>query len=345
MRIIIIDSGQPAFLTACMESFRATAGELCAPTIVAEKGRREATLNYILSTWGGEDMCIFSDDIIFTPGWYQALERNMSAADIIGFSMLYPASDIVQDRGYELAEVNGEIELAARDRGKARQEVPSFEYAAADAVNGCALFLKGRVTKDIPSILPGGANRWEEFIYLTQARRKGYTIAVLEHYLYHHGKSTKAHPDKQLSSESHLIEQPLWQDMVRQYVDPAWVCQQKHWVMDPALRALLLNGNLFLYGAGVVSFFLLNELSREGGAASLRVCSGLPEEYGMELLGKHIESWENIGSVQTSSILITVRGKEQEICALLRGKFKNIPCYEVTYEEKGETITLGVKQI
>ncbi|HEY4521723.1 MAG TPA: hypothetical protein VJH05_01120 [Candidatus Paceibacterota bacterium] len=297
--------------------------------VVKELNSREETLNFILKNSAGEDVLIFGDDIILTPGWFLALENNKEKGDIIGFSSLYPDKDIIQDAGYDLAEIDGKISLFAQNRGKKLEEVLNFEARECDALNGCAMFIKKEVIEKIPTFSVEGKNRWGEFLYTNEAKKRGFKVCVLGHFLRHHGKGTKNNTDKSLSSESYMLEQGMWGEIVKKYIDSACVKIHLKKVLSENLKNFFSgNKKILIYGAGTVSEFIYNELKNKIDFSGVDFCSGFPEEKGKIFCGKEIRFYKDADFSKYEVVLISVLGKEKEIFELIKNRItsQNVFC-------------------
>ncbi len=306
MIVVILSSLGNQQAKVCLDSLLETAPDISFDLhLIREKGFREQTLNYALKKTGTEDDVLFvGDDILFTPGWYEALQNNLEKADILGMSMLYPQSEKVQDRGYDLTGPKSLLE--PRERGQDRSQTEPFGFRFCDAICGCFLYIKSEVFNSVSSFSEDGVNRWGEFIFITQARRAGFTCGVIDHFLHHGGISTKNNPDKKLSSASYLVEHGWWEDIVRQYVDPAWVKPAPLHRLDTSLINLLDKPahRILFYGAGTVAEYIINN-SGPDLKASIKFCSGLSEEVGMKLLGHTLLDAHSIDPTDYDIILMT----------------------------------------
>ena len=80
--------------------------------IFDELNQREETLNHILKSVDNEsDIFIVADDVVFTNGWFESLEKNYEKGDIISFSTLFPDSNIIQDYGYDFIKIDGDLSI------------------------------------------------------------------------------------------------------------------------------------------------------------------------------------------------------------------------------------------
>ena len=258
--------------------------------LIRERDFRERTLNFALSITGTDDDVLFvGDDIEFTPGWYEALMGNYDRGDILGLSMLYPGTTKVQDRGYDLVQIDGRVSLEAKDRGQKQEEVVPFGYRTCDSLCGCFMLVKAHVFDLVPGFSEEGQNRWGEFIFICRARKQGASVAVIDHFLYHGGKSTKSNPDKALSSISYQAERGIWESIVSKYVDKSFITRSYTCEISESLATILSETeDVLLYGAGTVSEHLLKYLDGK----RVIICSSLPEEQGILFHEYSVENYE-----------------------------------------------------
>ncbi len=308
MKVVILSSLGNATAQRCIDSLLETAPNADFDLhLFREKGFREETLNHALKLVGTQDDILFiGDDIVLTPGWYQALLKNLNQAHILGMTMLYPETTTVQDRGYDLMGEDGQASLVAKDRGLDQGSLEPFGFRTCDAVCGCFLYVKADVFSQVGSFSPMGVNRWGEFIFMAQARQAGFTAGVFEHFLFHGGISTKNNPDPKLSSTSYLVERDLWDDIVREFVDPQWVQKPpKNRLAESLSLPLAQKGSRVLfYGAGTVSQFILSSMG-EKLVADIEFCSGLSEEVGLDFMGHMLQDISTIDPARFDVILMT----------------------------------------
>src|SRR3990172_6497705 len=152
MNIVIISALGNEAARKCINSLYATTPENRFDLfVVRERGFREQTLNQALKIVGKEkDVLFVGDDIQFTAGWFEALITHYEEADILGLSMLYPDTTKIQDRGYDLVDLDGRIILEPRDRGKTKESAAPFTWRACDALCGCFMLVKSEVFKLVP---------------------------------------------------------------------------------------------------------------------------------------------------------------------------------------------------
>ena len=132
--------------------------------IFDELNQREETLNHILKSVDNEsDIFIVADDVVFTNGWFESLEKNYEKGDIISFSTLFPDSNIIQDYGYDFIKIDGDLSYRGLHKNKKLDEVLIDGPRKCDAVCGCIMFLKSNVIKNNHFPLDGN-NRVGEMI-------------------------------------------------------------------------------------------------------------------------------------------------------------------------------------
>lgn len=291
MKIVVLSALGNAVAQQCITSlFETTTSVDFDLFLVRERGFREQTLNVALSLVGtDEDVLFVGDDIEFTPGWYDVLMDNYDRADILGMSMLYPGTTKVQDRGYDLVQIDDRITLEAKDRGLSKDEIIPFGIRNCDALCGCFMLIKKNVFNFVNEFSEEGQNRWGEFIFTSLARKRGATVAVIDHFLYHGGKSTKSNADKTLSSISYQAERGIWESIVSKHVDKSFIEQSYSCEISGSLANILSEAeDILLYGAGTVSEHLLKYLDGK----RVTICSGLPEEQGSLFHGYSVENYD-----------------------------------------------------
>lgn len=314
MNIIIINSLGNDYLRDCINSLLTTTDKKFPINIVLEKDSREETLNQAIHQFRGDDLFIVADDIIFTPGWYEALEKNLENAEIIGFQMLYPKTDIVQDNGYDLISIDGTPTSMSPHKDLSKRKV-ALQTRYCDAVCGCCMFIKQEVFAEVPWFDKDGANRWGEMLFCLRAKDAGFRILVADHYLYHHGKSTKKDGDFSFS-----YEKVLWKHIVAKYLASRKLSE---YTSDVSLVIEFINNKSYkplIYGAGSVM-----ELVNLKGTIAADICSGLIQEKGRIFWGTKIMHLDEVNFKDYDNILITVVGAEEAIATDLmsRGALHN----------------------
>ncbi len=281
--------------------------------VVPEGASREATLNRALEEAGrDDDVLLVADDIVPTPGWWEALRSGLGEAQVLGFSMLCSPSGPVQDRGFDLVEVDGELRLEARDRGADPGALPAFRWRPCDAVCGCLLAIRREVLARVPAFSPDGCNRWGEFLFCAAAREAGFRVGVLGHYLIHRGRSTKGRGRPELSSESRDLEARLWRERVLPHLAGIRPRRRLRRVLDPAARRELAaaRGPVLVYGVGTAADLVAAAL-RPG--APVTFCTGLPEEVGRPFGGRVVADVDAVDPAVFRWIVMTPRSRGAEI--------------------------------
>lgn len=291
MKVVVLSGLGNEALRPCLSSLFETSSRSDFDLhVIRERGFRERTLNCALEVVGVDDDILFvGDDIVFTVGWREALESHLPEADILGMSMLYPGGATVQDRGYDLVQIDDRVVLEAKDRGRSQHAVVTFGSRKCDAVCGCFMFVKKNVFDVLHEFSEEGRNRWGEFIFICHARKHGIKTAVIDHFLYHGGIGTKSNNDKSLSSISYKAERGIWDSIVSKYVKKSFISRSYRTEISQTLMKVLFQAeDILLYGAGSVSEHLIRHLKGK----RLTLCSGLAEEQGISCLGYTIEAYE-----------------------------------------------------
>jgi GT2 family glycosyltransferase len=346
MKIVVLSALGNTVAQQCIASlFETTTSVDFDLFLVRERGSREQTLNFAMSLVGiDEDVLLVGDDIKLTPGWYEALMDNYDRADILGMSMLYPGTTKVQDRGYDLVQIDDRITLEAKDRGLPKDKITAFGSRSCDALCGCFMLVKKNVFNFVSGFSEEGQNRWGEFIFTQQAQKLGFNVIVLGHYLYHLGRSTKVNPNKSLSSESYLLEQRIWRNIVNKYVDKDQVKISIKKLLSRELENILLsNKRILFYGAGTILEFICKKLYDKSDLKFIDFCSGLPEEQGKVFLNKKISFYKNVQFKRYDIVVITVLGKEREVSNLIRKYIGGKKVYYVTQKTVGNIRRFNIK--
>ncbi len=316
MRILVASALGGAALRSCVESLLETipADVSFDLHVLREQATREATLNRALESLGRDDDWLFvGDDIRFTPGWWQAVARGLSEADVVGLATLDPATGAASDRGYRLVEIDGDVTLEAIDRGARPEALDGFGVRACDAVCGCLFAVRRRVFERVGGFREEGANRWGELIFAQEARRAGHRIAVVDHWVEHRGVGTKSHASLALRSTSHAVEAGLWQRVVDRFVDRERIAAVRRSAVSDALVGFCGTGEtpLLLYGIGTVARRLDAVLGL--GARPLVVTSGLSEETGLEFAGTRVVALDEIDFHRIGRVLVTPLHRGEQI--------------------------------
>lgn len=291
MKVVVLSGLGNEALRHCLSSLFETSSRSDFDLhVIRERDFRERTLNCALEVVSRDDDILFvGDDIVFTVGWREALESHLPEGDILGMSMLYPGGATVQDRGYDLLQIDDRVVLQARDRGMPQHAVVPFGSRRCDAVCGCFMLVKKKVFEVVHEFSEDGRNRWGEFIFICRARKGGIKTAVIDHFLYHGGIGTKSNKDKSLSSTSYQAERGIWDSIVSKYIEKAFISRSYRTEFSQSLNKVLSESeDILLYGAGSVSEHLIRHLEGK----KLALCSGLPEEQGISFLGYPVEAYE-----------------------------------------------------
>ena len=274
----------------------------------AEKKTRGHTLNAIIKKIGtNKNILIVADDIQFTPGWYQKLKRNEDKAEMWGASMLYPGTNKIQDNGYELVKMNENTFLRPLKRGENFKNNPKQEWKYADCTCGCFLYLNKKVFKFQNKFYPKyGMNRWDELTFILKAKSKGLRLAVLNHYLYHEGTSTKNNKNKKLSSISYQIEKKLWKKLEDNFIDKKKIKKKIKINFHSNISKITNNkkNNILFYGAGIFSENLI--LSNLIQNKKINFTSFLKEEIGNKLQSRYkILDFNKLKFKKYNTVIIT----------------------------------------
>ena len=282
-----------------------------------EKKTRGHTLNYILKKLKfDEHILILVDDLIFRKGWFEALTKNINKADILGMSMLYPDSKIIQDNGYDLIKLNNQSFLQPLKRGKNfSKDLTTIKYT--DCICGCFMFINKKVFQYQKKFYPGlGANRWDEFSFILKAKERGFKLATVNHYLHHHGTSTKNNPNNKFSSISYQIEKKLWKKFEKKFISLKKIRKKVSIVLDSKIHNFLSKKKRVLfYGAGILS----EKISSLKKTCNKKVifASSMPEEIGGEINNSHIISdIKKINYNNIDTVIITPNGVSKTIYKL-----------------------------
>ena len=287
-------------------------------SVTKELEFREKTLNKIIANNGNKDLLIFADDVILTNGWYENLMKRKNSGDILGFCNLYPGTSNIQDTGYDLVSIDGRIVTEARNRGFDLDNLELAPFSECDSIMGCAMFIKKEVISILKSFSLRGNNRWGEIIFCHQARRRGFKVGVIDHFLYHHGKSTKANKKIKYSSESYQIEKKKWDTISKTFFFFIFIKKEIKTELSEGLKVLLKKyKKIILFGAGTISEVFLKEDELNINA----IISGLPEEHNKIFNNKKIVYYKKFKIESYSLILITIIDRYIEISNLLKDYF------------------------
>lgn len=337
LTICIIEGHNSEHLGKCIESISKNTTSIYSLEFFKEEDTREHTLNTILSSMPDRDIIIAADDIVFTRDWDKALNEHWNDNRIIGFSMLYPETNIIQNRGYRLISIEDDVSSDALDNGLDKDDVVNFHYRNCQTITGCFQAIPSKIIKEIPKFPLEGRNRLGELLYHSIAIRKGFEVGVLGHYLEHHAISTKNNPNHELASESYLREKSIWQDAAIQFKLNEFVEERISREIDQNIIDWLKKPCV-IYGAGSITEYIGSKLDLE----SHIICSGLNEEEGLVICNHEIKFKRNVNWSNFERVLIAVNGREKiisedilelaphiKIAAVTTNKSKSLSRYEL----------------
>jgi len=332
--VFIIRTLPVKFFESCLLSLKETLPERFDRSRIKpinERNTRETTLNEILSVRDSDkDLFIVADDIIFLPGWYEQLVEYYTNGEIIGFSMIDAERDFLQDFGYDIISVDGELTFRGLHKYKHQDELKLPVIRECDAVTGCAMFINKSVFDNVKEFPIDGSNRWGELIFCQIAKQYGHRTIVLSAHLKHYGISTKQKNNIYKSSISWLVERELWKNNVIKYLTDI-VPKEKitNKVSESITNLIYKSNNCLIYGAGTVANSILLSLIND---ENVDICTGLTEEIDLCLLDKAILNVNIIDKAIYDIIIITSIGYEDII----------IPSYFSNYLDK--IIKLKIRQ-
>jgi len=340
LTICIIESHSSEHFEECLDSLRKYTKSSYELKVFKEGDSREKTLNAILADLPGQDLVIVADDILFTAGWDDELAANWKENRIVGFSMLYPATPVIQNRGYRLVSIDGVVSSEALDKGRNKRDVSPFTYRACTTVTGCFQAIPANIARTITEFPLEGENRLGELLYHSIAISKGFEVGVLGHFLEHYGTSTKQNPDVKLKSESYLLERILWKQATEQFGLDELAEVKIRRELDPELASWLLAGGV-IYGAGTITEFLGKKESLQAHI----LCSGLEEEEGMSLDEMVIRYKGNVDWSNVHKALITVEGKEEVIAKDIAMMAPHVEVFSVIIDKTESVHRYGIRKI
>lgn len=337
LTICIIESHYSEHLEKCVESISKNTISNYTLKVFKEKETREHTLNTILGELPNQDLIIAADDIVFTKGWDKALKKHWNSNRIVGFSMLYPKTNLIQNRGYRLISIEDDVASDALDKGLSKDDVDNFDYRDCLTITGCFQAIPSKIIKAIPEFPLEGRNRLGELLYHSLAIRKGFEVGVLGHFLEHYAISTKNNPNNDLASESYLKEKNIWEEATTQFNLNDFVEERINREIDQNLIDWLKKPCV-IYGAGTITEFIGSKFSLE----SHTICSGLKEEDGLIICNQEIIYKEDVNWLNFERVLITVEGRETvisndilklaphiKISAVVVSKYESLNKYEL----------------
>ena len=121
---------------------------------------------------------------------------------------------------------------------------------------------------------------------------------------------------------SWLVERKLWKNVVKEYllhVKPKITIQTK---VSKKIISLIGEANqCLIYGAGTVADIILSSINK---FENIDLCSGLPEEVGLQLNGLIIKNIKEIKASSYEIIIISAIGYEEKIISRYFKNRKNI---------------------
>ena len=300
MKIIICSAMVKEQLDRCLNSLKNSVEQELDINILKEKEFREVTLNEAIKQNPDRDLFIVGDDIIFTKGWLECLEKNKDKGDILGFPMLYPNTNIIQDNGYDFIKIDDKISIEAKNRGKNKKDVV-LSCRECDSVCGCALFIKKEVFEKIPEFSLDGQNRWGEIIFCAMAKQNRFKVVVLNHYLYHAGKSTKVNKNIKYRSISYHYEKDGWNKVVEKYMPDKIIKYKYATILSKKTLNTLEKGNILIYGIGTVSERIIKGIQNK----NVWFCTGLSEEEGLVFNNKKTKYFKNLNFKKYDKIILS----------------------------------------
>lgn len=304
LTICIIEGHDSEHLEECIESVSKNTASNYTLEVFKEEETREKTLNTILNVLPNRDLIIASDDIVFTRGWDKALNEHWNSNRIIGFSMVYPNTNVIQNRGYNLVMIEDDVASEALDKGLSKADVDNFDYRHCQTMTGCFQAIPSKIVTAIPEFPLEGRNRLGELLYHSLAIRKGFEVGVLGHFLEHHATSTKNNPNQNLATESYLREKSIWRDAAIQFKLNELVEKKLSREIDENLINWLKKPGV-IYGAGTITEYIGSKFSLE----SHTICSGLKEEDGLTICDQEIRFKGDVNWSDFERVLITVEGR------------------------------------
>ena len=340
--VFIIRTLPVKFIENCLLSLEETLPErfdISRIKTINERNTRETTLNEIISVRDSDkDLFIVADDIIFIPGWYEKLVEYYTNGEIIGFSMIDAERDYLQDFGYDIICVDGEITFRGLYKYKHQDELKLPVLRECDAVTGCAMYIKKGVLNKVKEFPMDGSNRWGELIFCQIAKQYGHRTIVLSASLKHYGISTKQKNSISSSSISWLVEQKLWKNNVVKYLKDVVPKEKITSKVSKSLKDLIYNfDKCLIYGAGTIANSLLLSLV---SSKNVDICTGLQEEVNLKLLNKVILDVNKIDKSIYDAIVVTSVGYEHLI---IPSYFSNLLDKIIILESKQDSNILNIK--
>jgi GT2 family glycosyltransferase len=280
--------------------------------VIKEKKTREETLNVILKKRDKNmNLFFFVDDIIFLSGWHRSLQKKVNDKLIIGFSMLNPKGQTIQDFGYDFIKLDGEVTYKGLHKGDLVRKVKLPTHRSCSAVCGCAMWVGKKVLKKVNQFPLEGNNRWGEMLYSSIAKKKGFKTLVLSSHLIHHGTSTKIKKDILLSSNSWLIERDMWKKISKKFFSDLSIKKEIHSNFSAEFsKSIKSIKKLLIYGCGTVADIVTKKYHIQ---KKTDYASNLKEEIGKKFYDKKIKNFKKINYLRYDKIFISSVGYEKKI--------------------------------
>ncbi len=303
------------------------------PKKIDEKSTREDSLNEILSLRDRKKDClIFVDDIIFKQYLTNELIQEASNYDIWGGIMTQPKSEKVQNCGFRFINIDNEISY----RPLTEKE---FKQQSCDFFTGCFMYIKKDYLNNIKNFPMKCYNRWEEIVFMENAKISGAKVGIIDFKLSHYGNSTKKNKELKLSSISWLIERDLWNDVVKNYLQHLKPTLSLDTTVEDELKSIMESeSKKIIYGAGMNTYKLLSRTRFK----NIEIISGLKEEVGKEMIGAKIKEISEV-NFESKKIIVTPIGYDKEILTLLK-KYTDLEPLFLSLESSGNHSKLSIKK-
>lgn len=306
----LIRSKERKYYTECINSFNATTPKGIFFTEVDELSIREETLNFIFKINLGQDMVCFSDDIVFTKGWYEIILDNLRDKRAIGFSMKNPSNEKLLNHGFDLVSEDNQIKTRARVEWISGQgNEPNLHKCA--SFTGCFFSLAAACFSIVDNVPLEGNNRLGELIYHILLARGGGEVLVSSHILGHYSVSTKNSSKNTFTSQSYQDEKKIWDECNIKYNLDAFASIKLISFFSDLPKNL--PRNVVIWGAGSIA----KKLIAEYGLDVNFFISGLEEEYNKTFINKKIFYYKHIKFKKIDNVLITVEGMQKNIQSLI----------------------------
>ena len=308
--------------------------------VVQEDNTREKTLNNILQNCEINDTLIVADDINLNKEIIYQLQEFKKDNRVMGLAMKSPSTKLVQNRGFDLIDVDGQIRTRAiQENQNQSNKFPYFKKCF--SFTGCLMFIPKEVVKlriEVPLI---GRNRLGEMLYHFILHEKGIEVGIIDNvFAQHFADSTKKNPDPELTFESYSYESQIWKDALKEFDLSKYVAKKYSVTISNSLISFLKNTkNLKIYGAGSITESLLNQSKTD----NFDLISGLNYEDGNIFLGKKIYFYENFKFKSSDTLLISVEGLENKVYEVLQPFIKTTNVFFVGVLQEGFEIKYSLE--